>query len=564
MQLCGRVAYHHMRMHCLQPRHEPAAFPLVALSAHIMSTVAELAKELSDMSDFLTARSRLPGDDETKERVSNNMVLNFNKKVYGLKSFGPPDALALCNALQSTSLSQAHRESVQAAIDSRLDGTASAMASAKAPAHTPQKLTSQITNFLTEADWEKLHSDRTSLAGKIQVLVDRLQRLGLRYAHEQTVKWAVAILVVLMWQASGSFPEYSAILGMVHDFKATMDACRKPFPHGHLLAYPSHPKDLPEAFYAHAYDKGDQPVSVEIERLANTAESHIPLRSSSSLLRSKDGVTTTRNNGGAVTWDQLRALMGGAGPNITMLQSRRSLLASQQGPLLGLPSGSASSHASESPEAAQGAMRIQDGFESMAVSPAGSPPQSDPLTRSFQPRLRLPLPPPAPEPTTSGSLGGVSKHAGDAGSSVGGAGGAGGNLTDKAGGSSAGKADAADDSLVGAIDAEAYEEAALKALEKRAGKRKIDRSDGVLKRPAAEATSSGLMKKPASANIAIEWLDGDADKPRGHFTSKWYHKARNAALAEGKTRAEAALIARAASKEAGEMYNLKAKIGKEF
>ena len=522
-----------------------------------MTSAAELAQELTSLSAFLAARAAAPGSEDAKETVSRNMVIGFTKKVFSLKGFGAQDALLLCNVLQSSTLPVTHRETIQKAIDSRLDGSDSNMSMCRPASHTPQKLTSQLTSFLTRSDWEKLRSDRVSLSGKTQVIVDRFQRLGLRYAHEQTVKWAVAVIVLHMCQSSGVYPEYSAILSMVHDFKATMEACRKPFVHGHIVSYPSSPDGLPEAVIKHAYDADDPPITIELERLANTAENHVPLRSSSALLRTGGQRSTSSQacNASAVTWDQLRSLLSG-------LHGRRG---SQPHQLLQLE-GMAAPSAAIDPDGATSPMREEPlgralSSPSLALLGQDSPqPKQQELMMSFQPRSRLSLMPPmmgaaatqppvAPVPLTglaASSDPSLELTLAPAAQSL--------HIDNTA--SSGG---AAAPGVSSGIDAERYEDAALAALVAKAEKQrelKKKPASDIMKRPAsASSCSEPPPKKPLAKLNKLPWSDDDAAKPRKLYTSKMYHTTKKNAINNGDTNEIAAAKAKEAYQAAGLLWD---------
>lgn len=550
-----------------------------------MSSAGELVKELNDLAAFLKARASVPGDNQAKEKVSSNMIQAFAKKISNISAFTAQHALSLTTAVLSTELHDSHRELIQRAIDARLDGSVCNAPAQRQAAHTPQKLTSQLTNYLTAGDWASINSERMSLSGKTQVIVDRFQRLGLRYAHEQTVKWAVAILAMEVCKSSGSYPPYSNVLSMVHDFKATMESCRKPYPHGHITEYPTQPSALPPAVLTSAYDENDPPVEVAIDCLANTAENHVPLRSSSALLKKGTGVPPAGSSA------------MGSGMDHPLLQQMLAMLSAQAShspitmlsPGRGGGSGSARVATSASPLQLQVqdhqqqrgeprqtmlALTAPDEPSASPTAPHGVSPRpedglSPPSARSadpamaFRPRARAPLalPPPAAvedqgaeaakAPGPSAAHDGV-RADGDAAGQLGSSG-------------------------VSRKPTQEYEDAALKSLMTRNEKRKASRRRGALdddaeehvaKRPAAAAVdAASLKKRPAasagdSASIAkavIVWTESDAHKPRDYFTSKMYHRSRKIALARGMAPEHASDVARATSSQAGKLYDTKTK-----
>ena len=84
-----------------------------------------------------------------------------------------------------------------------------------------------ITSYLTEQDMVNLRDERRPLANKLQVIVDRLIRLGVNSPDEVTIAWCVGVVVVCHFT---SFPLYSSIFACVHDIKGTFKASQKPWP----------------------------------------------------------------------------------------------------------------------------------------------------------------------------------------------------------------------------------------------------------------------------------------------------------------------------------------------
>ena len=121
------------------------------------------------------------------------------------------------------------------------------------------------TNYYTEQDWAGLLSSTKPLMNKVQIIVDRFMSLGITCPDEWTVAWAMAVLVLSHFRV---FPKYKAIFAIVQDFKEAQKSCRKTWPFSFIANYPKTPQELPAAVFSHAYDKDDQPVSKQVERLA--------------------------------------------------------------------------------------------------------------------------------------------------------------------------------------------------------------------------------------------------------------------------------------------------------
>ena len=95
-----------------------------------------------------------------------------------------------------------------------------------------------ITNYLTEQDMANLRDERRPLANKMQVIVDRLVRLGVSSPDEVTIAWCAGVVVLCHFTKP---PLYSSIFACVHDIKGTFKASQKPWPFEWIQRYFSFP-----------------------------------------------------------------------------------------------------------------------------------------------------------------------------------------------------------------------------------------------------------------------------------------------------------------------------------
>lgn len=484
-----------------------------------MASPEELVPELQTLAAYLRTREQSSGCNG--ETVASNMVASFATKVSACRRFDASAALALCNALVASGLRQPLADVIQAAIDNRVAGNAST--GQQGAKHHPQLLASQLVCYLTAKDWAVLDDTGAGVTTKMLAIIHRLLRLGLRYPQEQTVRWAVALAVVAWIGPSGSYPSYASVFTLVQDFKASIAAGRRPWPHAHLVRYPPSPEQLPPEVFAAAYDPDDPPVQRMVCRLASTAENHVPLRSSSNLLKNAASAASSSSSSGAVTWDQLRALMAGQmpSPGIHVLQR----MPMQRSMSLSAIADSPHADVQGSPEAPRtiAALALAD------VPPLGSPgaPHGSVVGS------------PIPQPMESVALGPMPVQP------------------------SAPPASAPEDDR---IPTERFEEMALERLLNRSEKRRKTTSEAepvvVMMRPAS-ASSAVVMKRPASASSAVseddivaEVLAGlDAQKPRPTFVSSAYHKTKTRAAKAGFAPDAAKATARVAFQRAGALWD---------
>ena len=158
-------------------------------------------------------------------------------------------------------------------------------------------------NYLSEQDWSQLLAPDASLFRIMMVVVQRFKSLGIKSLHEQTVRWAVALLVCLWSDKIGKLPGYNMIFELVKDLKkafetAPGDVSRASLPF--ILKFPEHTADLPEGFVEKAYGS-DPPVVKTLEKLAHVALHHVPLRSNSKLLAGCTSQTGSTAASGSAT-----------------------------------------------------------------------------------------------------------------------------------------------------------------------------------------------------------------------------------------------------------------------
>ena len=112
-------------------------------------SVGELCSELKDLSAFLIARDKLPGDEASKAAVGKNVVDSFVRKIHCTKVFNSNVGLQLCKTLSECELNDGLRTIIQEALDARVVCTAAANHGRLDVQHHPQKMTSQIVTYFT-------------------------------------------------------------------------------------------------------------------------------------------------------------------------------------------------------------------------------------------------------------------------------------------------------------------------------------------------------------------------------------------------------------------------------
>jgi hypothetical protein len=183
----------------------------------------------------------------------------------------------------------------------------------------------QNANYLVQSDWDKLDDPRTSLQDMVHVVVGAPQRVGLQVGCEQTVKWAIALVLHCHTDNNGGFPTYNSVFLLVHEFKSTMESCRKPGYPYRVAVYPELPASLDAPHYNYAYPEGNPPIARCMPKLASYAMNHVPLRKNAKVLVNEEETTKKRARAGkdsdevvvhrvappaeSPAWDQILAMV---------------------------------------------------------------------------------------------------------------------------------------------------------------------------------------------------------------------------------------------------------------
>ena len=262
-----------------------------------------LVAEIGETRTFLASRAQHSDGSRGAAALARRLAEGMASQIRQARTFGSSEAARLLDALSDDPYGFEGTAVVVVAVDNRLntEGTNGRRASAT------QKLL-HVYNYLTQEDWRKLRDPKLSLHAKMHVVNSRLVRCGCVHSHEQTVKFAVGLLMLTHFV---QLPAHQEIYKHVLDYKAVCASSEGVvYPYEHILVYPNFPSELPERMRNHAYDIDAPPISVTIEGLHSICCQHIPLRKNSKLLASRAANDATE----AVTWSSLREFMRGGAP----------------------------------------------------------------------------------------------------------------------------------------------------------------------------------------------------------------------------------------------------------
>lgn len=245
-------------------------------------SVVDLVKEICDVSRLMSVRHPL-GD---QDAMATAMVSGLCSKIGAIKQLKAAEGMELYSSVNATVLSTELKAKLTAAIDQVL--TANLQSSATSLHTMPQTLSTPY-YYLTTLDWQQLEGEVDYWSG-LHVVARRLKLLGLKSMHEQTKKWFTSVLVHLLVDKTKQIPEPNWVYKLSQDLAQAFDSCATR-PSNNLcgfLVYPSKPEDLGEEWLKLAY--GDErPIAKDLPKLMYIFSNHVPIRSTSNLLKKQSG-----------------------------------------------------------------------------------------------------------------------------------------------------------------------------------------------------------------------------------------------------------------------------------
>ena len=239
-----------------------------------MATLADVLTELIDVVAVLQQPS-LSGP------VKATLVQSLCQKISRIAAFDVGTSRKLFDAVKAAEMASEHKAPLDAAIEKRLmDGMTKTVKSIV----VPQALLN-VCDYLTNGDWVELEAPSAYPATMMQTICRRFARLNMRSCSEQTVKYAITVVLYMVKQRTSSWPLYAQLHDWVIHFKKEFEIHAKsvdaslPFP----ARFPASPHQLPEALFKKAYLDADPPISRVVVQLESLS-SHIPLRANSALL----------------------------------------------------------------------------------------------------------------------------------------------------------------------------------------------------------------------------------------------------------------------------------------
>jgi hypothetical protein len=234
-------------------------------------------KEINSVRAFFKAREHLSvgdGDDGLRKCFTDAIIKQLNM----VSVFSTQDAGHVTECLKDSPY-DCHTHRVISAIEAKLKSNQSVGSGAASSA--ANQFLKCWWAVLTQGDWDFIRDKRKSWDAKMTKVVERANLLGVTHPSEQSLKWLLALLLVVCYD---ELPSYATIFKKLGDLKQCVEAERKGYPLEHLLTYPATPQELSGEMFKYAY--GDaQPIFMHLSGINVVAEHNIPLRKNSKLLK---------------------------------------------------------------------------------------------------------------------------------------------------------------------------------------------------------------------------------------------------------------------------------------
>ena len=243
-------------------------------------TAKDIINELAEVNQLFA------GSTANRLRLRDSMAMSLAAKINRLKSFSVRDGIEIGAALTAAKeLPPEIFHAVEQSIDARLAQDVDTSPAKNLAGYTKPQLLTNICSYLTKADWEALEDPRKAMPSRKQIIMHRLNKLGIRSLDPKTVRAALSIVMLLTYK-NGEWPNSWSLYEEVQEFSRIFSSMKTAW-HCQAQApttYPDDPHALPREVFDYAYDATDPPVPMSFPGLSAVADK-VPLRNTSRLLR---------------------------------------------------------------------------------------------------------------------------------------------------------------------------------------------------------------------------------------------------------------------------------------
>ncbi len=275
-------------------------------------TVQDICSEMRDMSQLIKQRQKGAMSEQIPD-FEQKVAKGIQGKIQKLQTLSAAEAMQLLKHLEM--FGSETQQLLSAAIDSKVVEEVPAPDPGPAAALVRPQKHEFPHCWLLQEQWEKLEDPSSSYHCRVRVLCEALRSWGVVSCHEQTIKWCIALITAIVAQQTKVMPRYTVLYDAVKDFKAAFATTPIVPGRRQIMEYPEDPKTLGDGFMEQVFGNAT-PVPKLPERIVQIANFHIPLRSSSKLLKGETQASNPMLNlhqtvqGGNLIQELLAALGG--------------------------------------------------------------------------------------------------------------------------------------------------------------------------------------------------------------------------------------------------------------
>ena len=247
-----------------------------------MAGVVDIANEMAHASAYILQQRELamPGFDIAAMQLSLSQAIV--QSIDHLPRLHAEGAGTLTQALSAASYGQDGSHAIATAIHTKLSQPLAH--SGSGGGNMFQTLTN-INNFLTADDVNNIRDVTRPHHDRVMIVVRRIRLLGIDHPSGDTIRFAAAYFGL---EGFAQYPSYASMYALQQDIAAQIRSALGPRNSG-IRQYPSDPSGLPRTVFDIAYPDA-RPSAVTCDRLHNTARNHVPMKSTSKLLKQSQSV----------------------------------------------------------------------------------------------------------------------------------------------------------------------------------------------------------------------------------------------------------------------------------
>ena len=192
--------------------------------------IDDLVKEITDLAEIEQVRKG--------EELITRLVAQLSTKISYAGEISPSALLKLTQHLAATSLSDTIKRTLQSCLDER------AMSSCDGPLKLiskPQTMTS-VWNYLDEDEAKDIAT--APLPTMVNIVCNRMKKVGVKALKEKTKKATVAYLIQLLVTRGEAYPMPAEIYKLGEYLSNAFSACSQAALVSGLAVYPEFPKDV--------------------------------------------------------------------------------------------------------------------------------------------------------------------------------------------------------------------------------------------------------------------------------------------------------------------------------